>query len=74
MIVDARGQLCPYPIVELGRAARVADPGAQIRLLADDPVARTDVPAWCRMRGADLLEEIARDGFWEFVIRVGPAG
>lgn len=49
--VDARGSLCPQPIIDLARAARGAADGTVLRLLADDPAAEADVPAWCRMRG-----------------------
>lgn len=52
--VDERGRRCPAPIIALGRTA-VALPGCVVELLADDPAARHDVPAWCRMRGAELL-------------------
>ncbi len=70
MIVDARGLLCPYPVVRLGRAALSQDTSQEIRLLADDVVALTDVPAWCRMRGAALLAVIDHDGYWEFVVHI----
>lgn len=68
MIVDARATLCPYPVVELGRAAQGAAPGSTIHLLADDPVALMDVPAWCRMRQAELTTIVHHEGYWEFVV------
>lgn len=68
MIIDARGLLCPYPVVELGRAARSAPEGARLILLSDDPVALTDVPAWCRMRSAALTGVIQHDDYWEFQV------
>lgn len=54
-VLDERGQLCPLPIIALGRALRRLPPGSLVELLADDPVVRTDVPAWCGMVGATLL-------------------
>lgn len=54
VILDMRGQRCPLPIIALGRRART-DPGTQVRLLADDPAAAVDVPAWCRMTGGHLV-------------------
>lgn len=54
-VLDERGSLCPAPIVALGRARRRLPSGTVVLLLADDPVAGTDVPAWCRMTGAELL-------------------
>jgi len=54
--VDARGLRCPLPVVRLAEAARDAPAGACIVVLASDPAARYDIPAWCRMRGHELLE------------------
>ncbi len=53
--VDSRGTLCPQPIIDIARTARVAPDGTRVRLLADDPGADADVPAWCRMRGHHLV-------------------
>lgn len=52
--IDQRGTLCPAPIIELGKAAKQLGSG-RIVLLADDPAARSDVAAWCRIRKAQLL-------------------
>lgn len=71
-VIDARGRRCPYPIVALGRAAAQASPGERLTLLSDDPVSVTDVPAWCRMRQAELLGTTAHDGYWEFEVVTGP--
>jgi len=54
--VDARGLRCPLPVIRLGEAARDAPAGARIVVLATDPAARHDIPAWCRMRGHELRE------------------
>ncbi len=53
VLLDERGRLCPLPVIALARAA-VADAGARVLLLADDPAAETDVPAWCALRGRVL--------------------
>ncbi len=53
--VDSRGQRCPLPILALGRALAGKPAGATVRLLATDPAARVDVPAFCRLRGAQLV-------------------
>jgi tRNA 2-thiouridine synthesizing protein A len=54
--VDARGLRCPLPVIRLAEAARDAPPGARIVVLASDPAARHDIPAWCRMRDHELAE------------------
>ncbi len=53
--VEARGALCPVPIIRLARAAAALPAGSLIELLTDDPAAEYDVPAWCRLRGHDLV-------------------
>ena len=54
-IVDARGLRCPLPVIRLARAAKDLPAGALVELWATDPAARADVPAWCRMRGHELV-------------------
>ena len=52
-LLDERGRRCPIPVVNLARMAN-ADPRARLLLLADDPAADSDVPAWCSLRGRVL--------------------
>ena len=54
-VVEARGVLCPVPIIRLARAAAGLPPGSLVALLTDDPAAEHDVPAWCRLRGHHLV-------------------
>ena len=52
--VDARGLRCPLPVLRLRREAEALAPGSVIELLATDPAARTDVPAFCAQKGWTL--------------------
>ena len=54
-MVDCRGRPCPVPVVELARALLAVAPGEVVEVVSDDPAARLDVPAFCRMRGHDYL-------------------
>ncbi len=49
--VDARGLRCPAPVLRAAVAARALPAGALLRVLATDPAAAVDLPAWARMRG-----------------------
>jgi tRNA 2-thiouridine synthesizing protein A len=51
IIVDARGLRCPLPVLRLARAGRAAQPGTVFDLIADDPAAQIDVPAFVREAG-----------------------
>ena len=56
IVVDARGHRCPVPTLKLRRAMEAAPAGARLRLLADDPLARIDVPHFLREAGGELVE------------------
>ena len=68
-VVDSRGRPCPLPIIDLARAVPDVAVGETVRLLADDPGARVDVPAWCRMRRQELVEVATGDDHDTFRIR-----
>lgn len=56
--IDDRGKRCPQPVISLARAAKYADPGTAIVITADDPAALSDIPAWCAMKGVELVETV----------------
>ncbi len=68
ILVDARGHRCPVPTLRLRRALETAPAGAAVRLLADDPMARIDVPHFAAEAGAEILarEDIA--GGFSFLV------
>jgi TusA-related sulfurtransferase len=63
LTLDARGLLCPLPVIELGRRFTEVDVGEVVVLLSDDPAASSDVPAWCEMRGQRYLGEQSPGAF-----------
>ena len=69
ILVDARGHRCPVPTLRLRRALEAAPAGARIRLLADDPLARIDVPHFAAQSGAQVLEQDDLGGGLSFLIR-----
>ena len=71
ILIDARGHRCPVPTLRLRRALEDAPAGALIRLRADDPLARIDVPHFVSQAGATLLvRDDLTEGF-SFLIRKG---
>jgi tRNA 2-thiouridine synthesizing protein A len=73
-VVDSRGRRCPQPVIDLARAAAGAAPGTELAVLADDPAARHDVPAWCRLRGHELVavQQVGEDPpTWKVTVRLG---
>ena len=71
LLVDARGHRCPVPTLRLRRALEQTAPGARLRLLADDPLARIDVPHFATQAGATVLDITEQDGGFSFLIQKG---
>ncbi|SFC07081.1 tRNA 2-thiouridine synthesizing protein A [Nocardioides terrae] len=68
--LDCRGLPCPRPIIELARHLADVPVGDVLGVASDDPAARHDVPAWCRMRGQEYVgEETAPDGVPVLLVR-----
>ena len=67
ILVDARGHRCPTPTLRLRRALEQAEPGQRVRLLADDPLARIDVPHFLADLGHELIERCEDGDVLSFV-------
>lgn len=67
--LDARGLLCPLPVLKARKRLLAMQPGAILRLLATDPMAVIDVPNFCREAGHTLLSSEAHAGHHQFRIR-----
>ncbi len=68
IVVDARGHRCPVPTLRLRRALEAAEPGVRVRLYADDPMARIDVPHFLTEVGADLIERTDEGSGFSFLV------
>ncbi|XVV14505.1 sulfurtransferase TusA family protein [Actinoplanes sp. CA-131856] len=53
--LDCRGEKCPLPIIHLAQRIKDVEIGQIVRVLADDPAAANDIPAWCRMKEQEYL-------------------
>ncbi|MDT4957901.1 MAG: tRNA 2-thiouridine synthesizing protein [Pseudonocardiales bacterium] len=70
MILDCRGRRCPLPILDLARHIGDVAVGQTVTVEADDPAARPDIVAWCRMRGHEYLGAgSATDGTPAYTVR-----
>ena len=56
LTVDARGHRCPVPTLRLRKALEGVEPGQRVRLLADDPMAKVDVPHFAAEAGHRVVE------------------
>ncbi|TNC50466.1 sulfurtransferase TusA family protein [Rubellimicrobium rubrum] len=71
--VDARGLICPLPVLRARKVLLGMTSGHVLRLLADDPMAAIDLPHFCAETGHDYLGQTLEDGVQVHLIRRGPA-
>lgn len=72
--IDARGLLCPLPVLRLRKVLLDQPAGARVRLWATDAMALVDVPHFCEGSGHRLVGQ--RDiggGVQEFTVERGPS-
>jgi len=67
-LVDARGLKCPLPVLKMEKRLEALASGTELTVLATDPIARIDIPLYCRQHGHDCA--MTQDGeTFRFVIR-----
>ncbi len=69
--VDARGLMCPEPVLAARAALAALPAGARIRVLATDPLSPIDLAAWCARAGHRIIAEQAASLPYEIVIERG---
>lgn len=69
LTIDALGKKCPIPIIMLADRIREVRIGDLIAVLADDPAAKTDLPAWCALKSHDFVRRDDLPEGWSFLVR-----
>jgi tRNA 2-thiouridine synthesizing protein A len=68
VFLDARGLVCPMPLIKARQALMVIGRGATICVLATDPGAVADFTSFCDATGHRLLSSEHQDNVYLFVI------
>jgi len=66
---DAKGLMCPMPIVKLAKKMKEMPAGAVLELIADDVGSKEDVPAWCKRTGNELVDQRDEGNVFYFYIK-----
>jgi tRNA 2-thiouridine synthesizing protein A len=69
--LDTSGYRCPLPVIRLEAVLRGMSGGAQVTVIADDPVAAIDIPHFCREAGHQVTRLEAAPGFCVFLVTRG---
>jgi tRNA 2-thiouridine synthesizing protein A len=67
--LDARGLLCPMPIVKTAKAMKELAPGQVLKLVATDRGSLADVPAWAEQTGNELVAQHDDGSEFTFYLR-----
>ena len=70
--LDARGLLCPLPVLKARKRLNDLAQGDVLRMHADDPAARIDVPHFCNESG-NILREAVDQGDGSFIYDIEKA-
>jgi tRNA 2-thiouridine synthesizing protein A len=69
LVINALGRKCPIPIIMLAQRIREVPVGQIVAVLADDPAAKSDIPAWCGIKSQEFVAATALDAGWALLIR-----
>jgi len=69
-LLDARGLRCPLPVSRTRSGLKWMAAGARLDVLADDPLVRLDMQAFCAREGHEYLgDHDAPGGGWRMALR-----
>jgi len=55
-VFDLKGLACPMPVVKVSKGIKEVQVGEVIEAISTDPGSLTDIPAWARTTGNEVLE------------------
>ena len=70
-VLDARGLLCPMPVVKAAKEMKSLEERQVLKILATDRGALADFPAWADDTGNEFLSSNEEEGVLVFFIRKG---
>jgi tRNA 2-thiouridine synthesizing protein A len=67
--LDAKGLLCPEPVMLLHNKVRDMSSGETLHVSATDPSTQRDIPKFCMFLGHELLDQQATEHCFEYLIK-----
>lgn len=69
--LDARGLLCPEPVMMLHNRVRDLADGELLEVLATDPSTERDIPRFCQFLGHELVSMERQGEEYRYLVRKG---
>lgn len=71
-ILDVRGEICPYPVMKTRDAMADLEPGEELEIWLDYPLALEEIPNWAEDAGHEVLAvEETGNSEWRIRLRKG---
>ncbi|WP_181349004.1 sulfurtransferase TusA family protein [Thalassobacillus sp. CUG 92003] len=70
-VLDAKGVACPMPLVKTKKAMKELRAGEVLEIHATDNGAKSDLTAWAKSSGHDLIDSDEDGGVFKFWIQKG---
>jgi len=67
--LDCRDLLCPLPIIRISKAIRDLEVGQVLEMVATDPGSKSDMLAWEKQTGHEILDIREENGLFRFYVR-----
>ncbi|MFX0113002.1 MAG: sulfurtransferase TusA family protein [Candidatus Hodarchaeota archaeon] len=68
-VIDARGALCPGPLMELIKNIKRAPVGAEFEVWSSDQGTKRDLPKWVEKAKHELVEVIEEADYNRFIVK-----
>lgn len=69
--LNAKGLACPMPIVKTKKAIEDIESGQILEVVATDAGAKSDLQAWCKSSGHELVDMNEENDVFTFYIKKG---
>lgn len=72
--LDARNLLCPLPVIRVQEKVKTLATGDVLDVFCTDPGTLSDIPAWCRINGHEIVTTRTEDREIVITLEVGKSG
>ncbi|MEM2393632.1 MAG: sulfurtransferase TusA family protein [Candidatus Bathyarchaeia archaeon] len=70
-VLDARGKVCPWPVLLTNEKLKLMSPGDLLEVIIDYPPAKENVARTVEGQGHKVLEVVEESGHFKIIIRKG---
>ncbi len=69
--LDCRNLLCPMPVIRVQNRVQELQPGDELEAVCTDPGVLSDIPAWARINGHEVVETRTEGREYIVLVRIG---